>query len=81
MVGPRVVVVLGATAGAALVGPGYRVKDHLEPFDLEVGSWAGVAVATVHPSAVLRAPSPDARKELRADLIAALSRARDLAVA
>ena len=68
---PRVVVALGAVAGQALVGPGFRVtKVRGQLLD-----WPGVAdhpeeypsldppvrfVATVHPSAVLRADDRDA---------------------
>jgi DNA polymerase len=52
---PRVILALGATAGRALFGPTFRVtaqrgKALRTPF-------AEVGFATVHPSAVLRAPS------------------------
>jgi uracil-DNA glycosylase len=53
-VGPRIVVALGATAAQALFGKSFRVtreRGRLIPFAL-----APYALATVHPSALLRAP-------------------------
>ncbi|AOP47388.1 UdgX family uracil-DNA binding protein [Streptomyces lydicus] len=51
LVAPEVIVVLGATAAKALLGPSFRVtKERGAP----VGSEHGTAVATVHPSAILR---------------------------
>ena len=53
IVQPRVVGLLGATAAKAVLGSGFRVTiQRSQPFDLEQGA---VAVATIHPSAVLRA--------------------------
>jgi DNA polymerase len=61
LVSPRVVVLLGATAAQALLGRGFRVtKRHGETVSLG-GSRS--AVATIHPSAVLRARSDSARQE------------------
>ncbi|WP_043624811.1 UdgX family uracil-DNA binding protein [Nonomuraea candida] len=57
VVRPRVVVVLGATAARSLLGREFRVTRHRgEPVPLG----DALAVATVHPSAVLRAPDRDA---------------------
>lgn len=69
---PQAVVVLGATAGKALLGPAFRVTrsrgvvmpwpesaHHPEDFVAEVPDGA-FAVATIHPSAVLRADDRDA---------------------
>lgn len=54
---PEVVVVLGATAARSLLGPSFRVtKQRGEP----VPMGDALAVATIHPSAVLRAPDRDA---------------------
>lgn len=56
---PEVVVLLGATAGKALLGSSFRVtRDRGRFLD-----WAGSPqlLATIHPSAVLRAPDADAR--------------------
>lgn len=67
VVDPEVVVCLGATAAKALFGPGFRVTRQRgvlfarparrsDPALLQ----AGWMLATVHPSAVLRASDPDA---------------------
>lgn len=56
---PEVVVLLGATAGKAILGSTFRVtKDRGRLLD-----WPGPGhlLATIHPSAVLRAPDPEAR--------------------
>ncbi|MET8869171.1 UdgX family uracil-DNA binding protein [Nonomuraea sp. NPDC004580] len=69
VVRPEVVVVLGATAARALLGPSFRVTRHRGE---AVPLGEAVAVATVHPSAVLRAPDRDAAyAEFLADLKAA----------
>ncbi|WP_079124279.1 UdgX family uracil-DNA binding protein [Streptomyces sp. NBRC 110611] len=67
LVGPEVVVALGATAGKALLGPSFRVtkdrgaliplpEEH-EPGGRRTGQAGegGYVVATVHPAAILRA--------------------------
>jgi uracil-DNA glycosylase len=57
IVRPAVLGLLGATAAQAVFGPSFRVsKQRGEPFDVTVGepSRKVVAIATVHPSAVLR---------------------------
>lgn len=84
---PALVVLLGATAGKAVFGPSFRVTQSrgvLLPWppggDVErYGS--GQALATLHPSAVLRADDVDAaRAGLVADLriaAAALAQAHD----
>lgn len=73
-VGPAVLVALGATAAGSLFGPGFRLTQHRG----EVLEWppakgafatddtpVEAAFATIHPSAVLRAPDDD-----RADVYA-----------
>lgn len=56
---PRALVILGATAGKALLGSGFRIRDQRgRPLE---SSLAPVVVATVHPSAILRAPSDEDR--------------------
>ncbi|AQZ66971.1 Uracil-DNA glycosylase, putative family 6 [[Actinomadura] parvosata subsp. kistnae] len=56
VVKPEVIVVLGATAARSLLGRSFRVTQHRgEPVPLG----EAVAVATIHPSAVLRAPDRD----------------------
>ena len=56
IVQPAVLGLLGATAAQAVLGPSFRVsKQRGEPFTVEVGASPGVvAIATIHPSAVLR---------------------------
>ena len=60
VVKPRVIVALGATAAQALFGRAFRVtrdRGRLVPFAL-----APRALATVHPSALLRAPDEETRR-------------------
>jgi DNA polymerase len=78
---PEVVVLLGATAGKAIFGASFRVTQsrgvHLPwpPSGDEDRYGAGVAVATIHPSAVLRA---DDREAAHAGLVADLRVAADV---
>jgi uracil-DNA glycosylase family protein len=59
LVRPRVIITLGATASQALLGKQFRVtKDRGKPI---ASPLAEAVFATVHPSAVLRAPDPAAR--------------------
>jgi uracil-DNA glycosylase len=60
---PKALVALGATAAQALFGRSFRVtKERGRPVDSEL---AGVAMATVHPSSILRAPDDESRREER----------------
>ena len=79
VVKPEAVVMLGATAAKALLGSSFRVTQHRgELLDSDL---APLVSATIHPSAILRAPDEDARaaereafaSDLRA-VAAALSR-------
>ncbi|HEX3826323.1 MAG TPA: UdgX family uracil-DNA binding protein [Sporichthyaceae bacterium] len=77
---PRLVVVLGATAGRSFYGPGFRVgpaRGVLQPWPdtFEAGDPAAQVLVTVHPSAVLRAPD---REAAFADLVADLKPALDV---
>jgi uracil-DNA glycosylase len=66
---PNVVAILGATAAKSLLGSGFRVtKQRGELFSVDFGQ---AAVATFHPSAILRADDDD-RAEAFADLVADL---------
>jgi uracil-DNA glycosylase family protein len=61
LVHPRILVCLGATAAQALLGKEFRVTK-------QRGEWvesehAERTIATIHPSAILRAPDPDMREE------------------
>jgi DNA polymerase len=59
---PGIVVALGATAAKALHGPSFRVsKQRGDLLPLVLGAWSGLALATVHPSSILRAPDEAAR--------------------
>ena len=71
LVKPRVVVALGATAAQALLGKLFRVtQERGRPIPTE---FAEAVVATVHPSAVLRAPA-EAREEARREFFADLKK-------
>jgi uracil-DNA glycosylase family protein len=60
---PEAVVVLGATAAKALFGSSFRVtRERGRPVDSEL---APLVTATIHPSAILRAPGDDARQAER----------------
>jgi uracil-DNA glycosylase len=73
---PRVVVALGATAGISLFGPRFKVGDHRgQVEEVSAGTWQGLVVSTIHPSAVLRARDPAARDSAYQGFVA------DLAVA
>ena len=56
---PEVLVLLGATAGKALLGSSFRVtKARGEPIDSDL---APLVTATIHPSAILRGPDDASR--------------------
>jgi DNA polymerase len=55
---PRVVVCLGATAAQSLLGKQFRVSTQRGKVMKPWGA-TPVVIATVHPSAVLRAPAPE----------------------
>jgi uracil-DNA glycosylase family protein len=63
---PRSVGLLGATAAKALLGPGFKVSERRGEV-LEV-DFADAAVATYHPSSVLRGP-PEERDEAYGALV------------
>jgi uracil-DNA glycosylase family protein len=64
---PKVLVCLGATAAQALLGPSFRVtksRGEFIPSDL-----APFVTATIHPSAILRAPDEAARERDRSAFV------------
>jgi uracil-DNA glycosylase len=61
---PEIIVCLGATAAKALLGPTFSVTKHRGA--PQQSPWAPVIMATVHPSAVLRAPHDARVREERA---------------
>ena len=82
MVQPRGIVLLGATAGQAIYGPGFRIGeqrgrrlDWPEPAELPAHHEPWWAVATVHPAAVLRSRQ---REEDFAGLVGDLRLVSDL---
>jgi uracil-DNA glycosylase len=73
---PRVVVALGATAGQALFGKAFRVtRERGRPIR---SKWAALALATVHPSSLLRAPDEESRHRETERFIADLKKAAEL---
>jgi DNA polymerase len=67
---PEAVVLLGATAGKAILGPKFRVtQERGRPIESDL---APLVTATIHPSAILRAPDDDARQAERAAFTADL---------
>jgi uracil-DNA glycosylase len=67
---PRILVCLGATAAQTLLGKDFRVT-------IMRGQWitsplAEKVIATIHPSAVLRAPDPQSREQMYNGLVADL---------
>src|SRR5712671_3329893 len=82
VVRPRLVVLLGAVAGEAMFGSRYRVGEHKgRAEEASLGSWQGLVVGTIHPSAVLRVPDSEARDRAYAGLVADLVAAREAAAA
>jgi len=70
LVRPRLLVLLGATAAKAVLGPKFRVTQcHGEAVDSPAAEFV---TATIHPSAVLRVPA-DQREAARAGLVADLA--------
>ena len=76
VVRPRIVVALGATAAQALFGRAFRVtRERGRPIP---SRWAPHALATVHPSSLLRAPDEEARHREMALFIEDLKKAAEL---
>jgi DNA polymerase len=71
---PEAVVCLGATAAQALLGPRFRVTK--ERGTWVTAPWAARVLATVHPSAILRAPDDEARHREFDLFVADLARVR-----
>jgi DNA polymerase len=76
-VGPRVVMPLGATAAAALLGPSFRITQQRGQVVRRDGG--PDYVASFHPSAILRAPDAAAREAMYGALVADLRVAAGLA--
>jgi uracil-DNA glycosylase len=67
---PVVVVCLGATAGQSILGPQFKLME--QRGQVLRSAMAGQVVATIHPSAVLRAPDPERRRTAYEMLVADL---------
>jgi uracil-DNA glycosylase len=76
LVKPSALVCLGATAAQALLGPKFRVTR--QRGEWLSARWAPHVMATVHPSAILRAPDDDARRAEMKRFVADLSLLRDV---
>jgi uracil-DNA glycosylase family protein len=75
VVKPEALVVLGATAGKALFGSKFTIRDARgRPIE---SALAPLVVATIHPSAILRAPDDEARAREREGLVADLRAVAD----
>jgi DNA polymerase len=73
---PKILVALGATAAQALFGKAFRVtrdRGRLVP-----SPWAPYALATVHPSSLLRVPNEETRHREIARFIEDLKKAAEL---
>ena len=69
---PRMVVALGATAAQALFGSSFRVtRDRGKPIETDAAPWA---MATVHPSSLLRVPETQDREATWREFVADLEK-------
>jgi len=76
LIKPEIIVCLGATAAQSVLGPKYRLTQERGQFVKH--AWAPNVTATIHPSAVLRAPDPEQRQEQYRQFVADLRKVRDL---
>jgi DNA polymerase len=71
VVRPRLLVAMGAVASQSLLGPSFRLTRHRGEF-VRGTRWAELVLATIHPSAVLRAIDEAARQQMFEGLVADL---------
>jgi uracil-DNA glycosylase, family 4 len=64
---PEVIVLLGATAAQAVLGPSFRLTQHRAEFI--PSELAAYVLATIHPAGILRMPDSEARHAAKADLV------------
>src|SRR5439155_24329692 len=74
LVKPRAIVCLGATAAQALLGRQFKVTAHRG--ELIPSTLAPLALGTVHPSSILRAPDEETRRRETKRFIDDLRQAR-----
>ena len=76
VVKPAALACLGATAAQALLGPKFRVTR--QRGEWVSARWAPYVMATIHPSAILRAPDEEARHAEMERFVADLSLLREV---
>jgi DNA polymerase len=76
LVKPAALVCLGATAAQALLGPTFRVTR--QRGEWVRARWAPRVMATIHPSAILRAPDDEARRAAMGRFVADLALLREV---
>ena len=76
VVQPRIIICLGATAAQSILGPKYRLTKERGKFVEH--AWAPLVTATIHPSAILRAPDAERRHEEYHGLVADLKRVKEV---
>jgi uracil-DNA glycosylase len=76
LIRPTVIICLGATAAQAVLGKEFRLTRSHGQF--QPHPWASYVTATLHPSAVLRAPDRERRHQMYAQLVGDLGGARAL---
>lgn len=70
LVHPEILLLLGATAAQSLMGAHFKVTERRG--EVVATRWSDQTMATVHPSAILRQTSSEARAVARQDLLADL---------
>ncbi|MFN2555878.1 MAG: UdgX family uracil-DNA binding protein [Nitriliruptorales bacterium] len=76
VVRPQVIVCLGATAAKVLLGSAFRVTR--QRGELHAGPNGSIVTATIHPSAILRAPSDEERQAGREAFVADLDKVAEV---
>jgi uracil-DNA glycosylase family protein len=76
LIKPEVIVCLGATAAQSVLGPEFRLTKQRGQFVEH--AWAPHVTATIHPSAILRAPDSEQRHEDFRKFIADLKKVREV---
>jgi len=76
LIQPKIIVCLGATAAQSVLGPQFRLTKERGHFVEH--AWAPYVTATIHPSAILRAPDQDSRHAQYQEFVADLKRIRGI---
>jgi probable DNA metabolism protein len=74
LIKPEILVCLGATAAQSLIGPEFSITRQRGEF-MQIPQ-CGATIATYHPSAILRSPTPEQRESLRMCLVKDLVKVR-----